>query len=83
VARPDAGITPERAAMVSSALPADYEHEYQRPVAGAGGVVDDSVELGGGEQEGDEQEARPARGRRARQPREGGRNEVDSTAATE
>jgi len=67
-------------AQRSSVLPQDYEHDYQRPVAGAGGVVDESVELGGGEEE---KEERPARGRRARQPREGGRNEVDTTAATE
>jgi hypothetical protein len=83
VARPDPGITPERAALVSTSMPSDYEHEYHPPVAGAGGVVDENLELGGGGQEGDEQEARPARGRRARQPREGGRNEVDNSAAME
>jgi hypothetical protein len=83
VARPDPAITPEIAARTSSALPRDYEAEYRAPVAGAGGVVDDSVELGGGEAEDPTPrsvpDARPSR----RQPREGGRNEVDSTAATE
>src|SRR4051812_16992592 len=81
VARPDPAITPEIAAQRSSVLPPNERTEYQRPVAGAGGVVDDSVELGGGE--GEKEEERPARGRRARQSREGGKPEVDTTAATE
>src|SRR4051812_39779329 len=62
VARPDPAITPEIAARTSSALPRDYEADYRAPVAGAGGVVDDSVELGGGEAE-DPAEQRPTRGR--------------------
>jgi hypothetical protein len=80
VRRPDPGITPERAARVSSALTFGEPLEYVPPVPGAAGVGQDDVDLPAAD---DEKLQRPSKGKRAKQTRGAGRDDLDATAASE